>query len=424
MTSRWAGRGALAVLDQALWSGGNFVASLVLARELGDVQFGIFSTAYAILMLFGAVHSALVSEPMLVFGADKPVVERQQYLASVMRYGLLLTVIPSALAAAGGGYIHIVAGNEFGVVLAMFGIGTPFVMMGWVARRACYVGGNYRLAAGTTLVHSIVVVGVVVALLMSGLLSAPMGITPFAVGGLTVAVLVSSHLRFRPSTLAAATFRDVHADHWRFGRWTTGAAALAWVASQSYFVFIPVILSHAANGAVRALGLLILPAMQSFSALGLVLVPRLSRAANGGTFASELRRAIVVFALAGLAYAAVLASCARPIIGFVFGDGYAEYVQIARLYAFLPVIAGVATVVSSGLRAGQWPRDVLLGAVASAAATVILGAWLTSQFGALGAVAGMVVAALVAMLTQAITLGMRIGLEDRQSGRLRTEGGR
>lgn len=415
--TRWVGPSALAILDQGLWSGGNFVVSLVLARELGVGQFGLFTAAYTVLMLFAALHSALVSEPMMVLGAKKGASGSQRYVATVMGYGFVAAAAPAALAAVLGVFFLVRMSNGTGTLLVVFGLSAPFIMMGWVARRACYVTGAYGLAAAATTVHSAVVVGVTVAILASGAMSASMAVIPYAVAGASIAAVISIGLRLRYESLTPRTIRGIHAEHWRFGQWSVSAAALAWLASQSYFVFIPLVLSHAANGAVRALGLLILPAMQSFSALGLVLVPRLSRATNDGTFASSLRGALTVFVTAGLLYAAVLVAFPSQIIQVVLGGAYADYVQVAQAYALLPAISGVATVLSSGLRAGHWPKDVLLGALASAATTATIGLWATNQFGALGAVGGMVIAAFVAMVTQAFRLRYRIGLHATQLGR-------
>src|SRR5690606_33474360 len=53
--------------DQAAVSIANFLISLLLARHLNPVEYSAFTIAYAAFLLAGIVHSALVTEPMLVY---------------------------------------------------------------------------------------------------------------------------------------------------------------------------------------------------------------------------------------------------------------------------------------------------------------------------------------------------------------------
>src|SRR5437763_5035661 len=68
---QFAKKGALAISDQALFSGANFLVNILLARWMAASEYGAFSLAYSVFLLFAVVHTALLIEPMMVFGSGK-----------------------------------------------------------------------------------------------------------------------------------------------------------------------------------------------------------------------------------------------------------------------------------------------------------------------------------------------------------------
>ena len=64
----WATKGAWAVTDQGLFALSNFGVSVLLARWLTPDGYGSFAVAFSILLLIGTLQTALLTEPMLVFG--------------------------------------------------------------------------------------------------------------------------------------------------------------------------------------------------------------------------------------------------------------------------------------------------------------------------------------------------------------------
>src|SRR5436305_9896544 len=67
----WAHRGGLSILHQGLFAGANFVLNILLARWLAPAEYGAFSLAYSVFLLFAVVHTALFIEPLMVFGSGK-----------------------------------------------------------------------------------------------------------------------------------------------------------------------------------------------------------------------------------------------------------------------------------------------------------------------------------------------------------------
>ena len=67
----WVKKGSFAILDQALFSGANFLINILLARWLPPEDYGAFAVALSIYYLLLNLHTAVSTESMMVFGAGK-----------------------------------------------------------------------------------------------------------------------------------------------------------------------------------------------------------------------------------------------------------------------------------------------------------------------------------------------------------------
>ena len=88
-------KGTLAVMDQALFSGANFVVSIMLARWLAPAEYGAYSVAFSVFLLFASLHMAIVIEPMMVFGAGKYGSRFPSYLRALLA-GHLGVMVPAS----------------------------------------------------------------------------------------------------------------------------------------------------------------------------------------------------------------------------------------------------------------------------------------------------------------------------------------
>src|ERR1700730_16688747 len=67
---RWMKKGGLAILDNGLISGSNFLLSILLARWLSPDEYGASVLAFSIFILFGFLYQALRPEPLSVFAGS------------------------------------------------------------------------------------------------------------------------------------------------------------------------------------------------------------------------------------------------------------------------------------------------------------------------------------------------------------------
>src|SRR5574337_1323441 len=82
--SVWLSKVFLAVMDQGLISGSNFVMSILLARWLSAEQYGAYALAFSIFLLLSQFYVSLLLEPMAVFGGSTYRYRQQGYLGALL----------------------------------------------------------------------------------------------------------------------------------------------------------------------------------------------------------------------------------------------------------------------------------------------------------------------------------------------------
>ena len=76
-------------IDQALVSGGNFVAGILMARAFGLYEFGRFTLVWMVVEFLMSLQFALVLQPMLNIGPKQTEFERTRYFPAVAAQHLL-----------------------------------------------------------------------------------------------------------------------------------------------------------------------------------------------------------------------------------------------------------------------------------------------------------------------------------------------
>src|SRR5215472_9247405 len=89
----WAMKGGLALLDQGLITGSNFVLGIVLARWLPPDQYGAYAVAFAAFLLLLMLYQSLFLEPQAVFGASAYRRCFRGYLKALLRLHLVTALL-------------------------------------------------------------------------------------------------------------------------------------------------------------------------------------------------------------------------------------------------------------------------------------------------------------------------------------------
>src|SRR4051794_33143169 len=135
---RWGFKAGFAVLDQGLFALSNFIINVVMARWLAPQDYGAFTLAYSVFIVLGTVHTALLADPLIVFGAGKYKDHFAAYHRSVIGAHWRLAAAASLLLGAAGVLLLTFGQREIGLALLAAAAASPFILLLWLMRRSCY----------------------------------------------------------------------------------------------------------------------------------------------------------------------------------------------------------------------------------------------------------------------------------------------
>lgn len=386
-------KGSLAVADQALFSGANFLVNVLLARDLAPEEYGAYSLAYAWFLLFAALHQSLLIEPMMIFGAGK-------YFEQFPRYLLLLIGIHTLLLAPLGLFVWGVAALfgrlYFSAARGAFegmALATTMILLFWLLRRVFYILMKPGWAVISSTLYLVALGASVGGLAVNHALTPATGFLAMGLAGLLVSGLVLWRVAPRRAPGGASTtLRAVAADHWRYGRWALCSAVASWFPSNIYYVLLSAWLGLQGAAGLRALTNLIMPVIQGVTALNMLMLPILVRDLRSGGIPKMNQTMAVYLKVQGAgcaAYLLVLWLFRDHVFQLVYGGRYRQYEGWPLLLAgALPIANCIYSVLGNALRAMERPDRMLLAFLGSSAAAALFGIPLTAGLGVSGALLG------------------------------------
>jgi O-antigen/teichoic acid export membrane protein len=354
---RVGAKAALALLDQALFAGTNFGVSIFLARLLTPTEYGIFATSFSILLLIAAFHSAVFTEPLMVFGAGKFALTFSPYLRGVLSAHWTIT---GTLAAAVAGMVLVSGRSHLGPLpdLAAPIVASPALLYYWTLRRAPYATGRLGVAPIASVGYLALTLCALATAHALGRLSSTAVWASLACAGLLTGAWLQRQMtrgcEKEPAHRPLAVLRE----HWRLAKWSLPAVMAYWAAGQVQYVTIPVFVSLEDLAGYYAMANLYRPlhsVMQSATSLLLPTVARMS-AATGSVVTKELsllaaRTALAAAAVVAL-YVGILLLAQPLVIQGLYGGKYADYfyfVPFLGMMAILSAVIQAATAVLRGL---------------------------------------------------------------------------
>jgi O-antigen/teichoic acid export membrane protein len=372
-----------------LFATSNFVLNLLLARWLTPQDYGAFTIAFAVFLFFGAFHTALLSEPMLVFGPGRYTGRLSEYL-DVLLYAHLGF-------AALGGLLWLLASLGFGLSgsrvfsLALLGLALAgaFIPFLWLMRQACYVRLEPHLAASGGVLYMALMLAGVYALSQCEWLSAVSALGVMAGSSLAAGLLLGARLHIGwPLSVSHSLFREVLGDHWGYGRWAVATEALVWIPGNVYYLLLPAWAGLEASAALKALMNLIMPILHANTALSVLLVPTLVRARRDGGFGHLVCLALGLFTAGAALYWVLLGLFPHQLVTRLYGGQYREYENLLWLLGFSLPISGAVQVLGAALRALERPDRLFWAYLLSTIVALTVGLGCMAVWGVAGAVVG------------------------------------
>lgn len=391
----------IALADQALISGANFITAILLARYLGLDEFGVYALAFLGVELLHTFQHSLIIAPMMSLLPQIEFSDRQRYLDALI-IGQLLFVVVLICAAIG---IIILAGwivpNWRGSQLLW-----PFVAAGIACQLQMYVR-RHMFATGANwagLLSDVLRYPTQMAILFYLLTTTKMnaGLCLYVVAGCSALATLVALGFLRPFSCNPHFFQKMLLRHWRFGHWYLGSELMRWSTGQLYLVVAGALLGAAAVGAVRATQNLVGACHVLKLGLENVVPIRASEHYKDGRMPALVRYLKHVSLFSGGAvvlFLLIVAIAPKFWLNLIYGQTYAEYSYLVTWWAVIYLLSFFHTPLQFGLRAVEDTRAIFQAQAILAVWTVISVYPMIQHLGIVGAMAGI-------LLTDTAQLGL------------------
>jgi O-antigen/teichoic acid export membrane protein len=383
----------LAILDQGLISGSNFIISILLARWLMPDQYGAYAVAFGIYIMLSLVYQSLVLEPMGVFGGSVFRSNLRGYLRSLISIHIGLSVAICAALVVSWAVAHrLGAGPAVTGALAGIAFASPCLMLFALARRSFYVELSPAPAAAGAFIYSTLVLVGLYFVYRRALLSPLSAFLLIGAGALVTGTVLMFALRSGLSGSGPSpALREAWQRHWRYGRWALASCIAGWLPSYIYFPLLSSFKGMAQTGQLKALMNLTMPFEQMKGALLMLFLPYAARvmAQQGKAGARVLGTRLTLFSIAGaVAYWAVIIPLHKTVFQILYSGRYMEVVYLLPALALGQIFWSATFGPAVALRAMESPASVFAALGFATVASLMIGIPATWAFGLNGAIWG------------------------------------
>lgn len=401
----WIKKGGFSILDQGLFAGTNFILNVLLARWLSPEQYGTYSVALSVFYLLASFHTAILTEPMLVFGAGKYKQSFQNYLTILVKGHWIVTSVLALVFGIISGSFWLFHIKDLSAAFLGLAMALPSILFLWLIRKVFYIktqpelallGGGFYLILLLGMLYSLKIflkLSVFTAFLIMG----------FASVAVTLFFLYRLHFWMRLS-VKSLTSKMVLDSHWQYGRWSLGSTLLVWIPGNAYYLLLPLTAGLDASGDLRALTNLLMPALHTNSALSIVLVPYFARIINEKkiiTLKKMIINSLLVFTAISLLFWLILIFFGKDIIFLFYGTKYSNYSTVLWIIGLLPVSAGIVAVLGGALRAMERPDDIFKSYGITTFIALSVGVLLMLRLDVLGSAIALLITSISTMLAMA-----------------------
>ncbi|MGH9161330.1 MAG: lipopolysaccharide biosynthesis protein [Vicinamibacteraceae bacterium] len=370
----WILKGGAAVIEQALFAGGNFVMNVALARSLPAADYGAFAFTYTILISLTAVHNAFILEPATVLETSRYTSHLRAYCRAQLVLHTAFTACLAAILVAAGMVVSRVGWTSgLGSALMSAGIGCPTILLFWLTRRFMYLLTRSLTAMdGSALYFGIICAGLVVA---TGLYE----LSPFvgflimgaasAVGALFMLALVARQASSAAESAIPFTMRTLIWERWRYGRWLLAKVCLETAHAPAVTFIVTATLGLAAVGTLRAMQVFMVPITHTMTALSSLALPMLARDFEAGKLGTLRTKSHVLTALVvalALGVELILALFHGGLEQHLYMGKYASASSLIPVFGVAALFEGTAASYGILLSAVRQPRLLLLSSALSA----------------------------------------------------------
>ncbi len=404
ITGQGARGGAVAAADQAVLSLANFLAALVLGRQVEPMEFGVYAVGYLGLHLARAVQEGLLIQPLSSLAPGMAPQDFRRHVSGAAVLQLAAAAASSAFAVVLGAVLTRTGNDVAGpTVFSLW-----FVLLTWqpqeFLRRVFYARGQVHAALANSVLASVVRLAVLAGFLRAGALQGEAGLHAIgwgALAGLGVGLVQTRDIW----STAGVSVRRVWREQWALGRWVMAATVGNWLTLEVYPLLTAGLVSFAAAGAYRALQTIVAPVHAFLRAVDTFFTPRMALRFDRAGRTAVARQLRLLYLVGGIPIALVLGLVAlepERALQLFYGRIYAAY---PRELVWMSVFYGLwfaYAPLQIALKAVRRTRPIFVANTAALILMLTVGVAAIRAWGVLGTVAGQALGALVVGILLAI----------------------
>lgn len=388
----------LALVDQAVVSLKNFLASIVIARACTREQFGLYVLGLTVVALLIDLQASLISTPYTVYGPRMAGHDHARYTGSTFIHQVGLALIAIVVLLAASGVLVLARAREAGVA-------TVLVVLAVILLAPLMQDYLRRLSFAVLELKSAVIADIAVAVVQVGLLSTVAiwaRITPTIAYGVLALASLAGILSWRAASRVRFHFspKDAAIDlrlALRTGKWILISGVLWTLGMNLYPWLLASFHGTAATATWAACFAAAAFAGPVITGIGNVVGPRLSLAlATGGTRALKRATLSSTYLLGGAMLPFVIGAAlfGSRVVALAYGDKYAGSGAVVLLLIANSFFTAVGLPYSRGLFAIERADLDVLSNVIAVGVTLSAGIWLVRSYGVTGAALGLAVGGL------------------------------
>jgi len=388
----------LAIGDQAIISGTNFLTTIVVGRWCGPEGLGIFGLGLTLIFLLVATQESLITTPYTIFLArtddsNKPTYRANTLLSYLVMSALCATVLLTAAVA----MLMLGASQQIAYVLAALALACPCWLLREFARRSAYAEFKIATSFGINVTVMVAQVVGLVCLARLDRLTPASGFLVVAIANLIAGVAWVFTSR-NSMKFSRGHFRTTLSKHWGLGKVMFVSQVIHAMSSLTLPWLIAFCLGTTATGVFVACEQIIRLSNPLLVGLTNILTPRTAH-----TFAEEgragvhhiVKRAMILFAIPMALFCGAIALCGDQILGRLFGDEYLGYSTVLIILVAAKAFDAVSIGPGRGLIVFERVNDCLRADVIKFCITLTTTLILIWQFDILGAAFGTLIGSIV-----------------------------
>jgi len=392
--------GVLALADQVVVSGCNFLTALLLARTLDSHSFGHYSLAFLVCLFLSGLHRAVFTQPMAVLqDRDRPWLQLARARALLEAHWVAIPVAALLVVACG---LFLFADVSL-IASAIVFLASLFLQE--TARRFFYASGAHQLALWNDVISYGGQLLLLLPLTAVGYLSPAGAFLAMAASSLLAFVLALRRIeRLNPEPGVYLSVTEVIEEQWPLSKWLLATVLAIWGAGQLYpFLLAPLGAVAVATFSVclnllNLLGLITQSVANCVPGNAATILQRQGKAA----FRRDLLRMTLLGAFAGGVFVVAVRWFSEPVLHFLYGGRYDSAADLLSMLSIGAACSLLGTVFGAYALALHDSRSGLFSNLGATVMTFTVGLWLIGEHAMHGAALGTSLSLATAMTLQAV----------------------